>query len=261
MLRSGVASDVGRVRTSNEDSVFAGARVFVVADGMGGHAAGEVASAMAVERFARLDEYGDLRPEDIRRELMQANEDILAAARQDDARGGMGSTVAGLALATVAGSTHWVVFHAGDSRVYRLAPHALVRLTVDHTEAVELVANGVISADQAASHPSRHIVTRALGSDPAPEPDLLMLPLSPGDVFLLCSDGLTQELGEPEIADVMRAMANPAQAAAALVGRAIERGGRDNISAVVVEQADEGAGAAEDRTVPRATAATAVTAP
>ncbi|HEU5332751.1 MAG TPA: protein phosphatase 2C domain-containing protein [Actinocrinis sp.] len=256
-LRSGAASDVGRVRTSNEDSVFAGARVFVVADGMGGHAAGEVASALAVERLARLDDHDGLRPEDIRRELTQANEDILAAARQDAARGGMGSTVAGLALATVAGSTHWVVFHAGDSRVYRLNPHALVQLTADHTEAAELVANGVICADQAATHPSRHIVTRALGSYPAPEPDLLMLPPSPGDVFLLCSDGLTRELDEPEIADVMRAMASPGQAAAALVGRAVERGGRDNVSAVVVEQVHDGAGAAEDRTIPRATAVTA----
>jgi serine/threonine protein phosphatase PrpC len=253
-VRSGMSSATGKVRTSNEDRVFAGARVFVVADGMGGHAAGDVASSLTVERLAGLDDRDDLRPEDIRRELIQANDDILAAARQDAARAGMGSTVAGLALAWVAGSAHWVVFHAGDSRVYRLTRQEFVQLTTDHTEVAELIANGVLDRAQALRHPSRHIVTRALGSQPAPEPDLLMLPPSPGEVFLLCSDGLTQELPDAEIADVMRAKVSPQQAADALVERAVARGGRDNVSAVVVEQMDEAASGAEDRTLPRPTA-------
>jgi PPM family protein phosphatase len=250
-VQSGAASDAGTVRESNEDSVFAGARVFVVADGMGGHAAGEVASALAVGRLAGLDAREDLRPEDVRRELAGANEAILDAARRDAGRLGMGSTVAGLALAWVAGSRHWVVFNAGDSRVYRFAQDALVRLTVDHTETEELLGAGVIDAQQARTHPGRHVVTRALGSQPAPEPDMWMLPPSPGEIFLLCSDGLTLELPEPEIADVLRAMASPQQAASALVGRAVRRGARDNVSAVVVEHVDESGGAADDRTLPR----------
>lgn len=253
-VRSGMSSATGKVRKANEDRVFAGARLFVVADGMGGHAAGDVASALAVERFAGLDDRGDLRPEDIRRELMHANDDILSAARQDVGRVGMGSTVAGIALAWVAGSAHWVVFHVGDSRVYRLTTHEFVQLTTDHTEVAELVASGFVDRAQALTHPSRHVLTRALGSEPAPEPDLLMLPPSQGEVFLLCSDGLTQELPDAEIADVLRAKASPQQAATALVDRAVERGGRDNVSVVVVEQLNEAASAAEDRTLPRTTA-------
>jgi serine/threonine protein phosphatase PrpC len=255
-VRSGAASDAGKVRKHNEDSVFAGSRVFAVADGMGGHAAGEVASALTVERLALLDVRDGLGPEDIRRELVRANEDILAAARTDPAREGMGCTVAGLALARVAGSAHWVVFHAGDSRVYRLTQDTLVRLTTDHTEVAELVATGAIDEAQARSHPSRHIVTRALGSQPAPELELRMLPPSPGEVFLLCSDGLTLELDEAEIAEVLRARTDPHQAAAALVARALGRRARDNISAVVVEHVDALANAADDSTVPRTTGAT-----
>jgi PPM family protein phosphatase len=254
-VRSGMSSATGKVRKANEDRVFAGARLFVVADGMGGHAAGDVASTLIVERLAGLDDRGDLRPEDIRRELIGANDDILSAARQDVSRSGMGSTVAGLALAWVAGSAHWVVFHVGDSRVYRLTGHEFVQLTTDHTEVAELIANGLLDPAHAALHPSRHILTRALGSEPEPEPDLLMLPPSPGDVFLLCSDGLTQELPDGEIADVLRAKASPQQAATALVERAVERGGRDNVSVVVVEQLNEAASAADDRTLPRTTAA------
>jgi protein phosphatase len=250
-VRSGAATDTGKVRTSNEDRVFAGVRVFVVADGMGGHAAGEVASSLIIGRLADLDDRADLTPEDIRRELAQANEDILQSARQDPARSGMGSTVAGLALAWIAGSVHWVVFNAGDSRVYRLTRQAFTRLTADHTEAEELVANGVLDRAQALVHRSRHVLTRALGSDPAPEADLLMLPPSPGEVFLLCSDGLTKELTDEEIADVLRGEANPQHIAATLVERARERGGRDNVSVVVVTQLDEAQSAAEDRTVPR----------
>jgi PPM family protein phosphatase len=254
-VRSGMSSAIGKVRKANEDRVFAGARLFVVADGMGGHAAGDVASSLTVERLTALDDRDDLRPEDIRRELIRVNDDILTASRQDLGRSGMGSTVAGLALAWVAGSAHWVVFHVGDSRVYRLTGHEFVQLTTDHTEVAELVANGVLDPVQALVHPSRHVLTRALGSEPASEPGLLMLPPSPGDVFLLCSDGLTQELPDGEIADVLRAKASAQQAAAALVERAVERGGRDNVSVVVVEQLDETASAAEDRTLPRTTAA------
>ena len=253
-VRSGAASDAGSVRPSNEDSVFAGRRVFVVSDGMGGHAAGEVASGLTVARMAGLDARDDLRPEDIRRELYLSNQDILDSARRNPEQAGMGATVAGLALAWVAGSRHWVVFNAGDCRVYRFAQGALVQLTVDHTEAGELVAAGVLDASDALTHPSRHVVTRALGSDPAPELDLWMLPPTAGESFLLCSDGLFGELADAEIAEVMRLEPIPGRAAETLIGQAVKHGGRDNVSVIVVTHADETAEEAEsldERTVPR----------
>jgi PPM family protein phosphatase len=250
-VRAGAASDAGRVRETNEDCVFAGTHLFVVADGMGGHAAGEVASALTIARLALLSERADLKPEDIRRELALANEDILAAARQDPAQAGMGSTVAGLALAWFAGGRHWVVFNAGDCRVYRFADDTLSLLTVDHTEVGELIAAGLIDPADAATHPSRHVVTRALGSDPAPEPDLLVLPPTAEERFLLCSDGLFLELADADIAEVLRAEPLPDRAAQTLVRRALDRGGRDNVSAVVVDHVVVSDDGVIERTVPR----------
>jgi PPM family protein phosphatase len=253
-VRSGSASDAGSVRPSNEDSVFAGSRVFVVADGMGGHAAGEVASGLTVARLAGLDGREDLKPEDIRRELILSNQDILDAARRNPEQYGMGATVAGLALAWFAGSRHWVVFNAGDCRVYRFAQGALIQLTVDHTEVGELVAAGVLDAADALTHPSRHVVTRALGSDPAPELDVWMLPPTAGETFLLCSDGLFGELADADIVEIMREEPVPARAAEVLVDRALERGGRDNVSVIIVTHEDEfarAADAADTQTTPR----------
>jgi PPM family protein phosphatase len=253
-VSSGAASDPGPVRALNEDSVFAGRRVFVVADGMGGHAAGEVASALVVDRLAELDGREDLKPEDIRAGFLHANQDVLDGARRNPAQAGMGSTVAGLALAGYGGSLHWVVFNAGDCRVYRYAHGALVQLSVDHTEVAELLAAGVIDDVEALSHPSRHVVTRGLGSDSAPEPEVCMLPPSAGETFVLCSDGLFGEVADAEIVDVLRAEPLPDRAAAALVNLAVQRGGRDNISVIVVIHADGGTQSvdtADERTVPR----------
>jgi protein phosphatase len=252
IVRSGVASDTGAVRKSNEDAVFAGRRVFVVADGMGGHAAGEVASALAVERLARLDERDELRPDDVREQLFQANQDILDSARREAGRAGMGATVAVLALAWFAGSRHWTVFNAGDCRVYRFAADKLIQLTVDHTEVAELVAVGALDPAEACVHPRRHVVTRALGSDPAPEPDVWMLPPAAVEIFLLCSDGLNLELSDAEIAEILRANPAPEQAAAVLVEQALRRGGRDNVSVVVVaNELEEKDSVADERTPPR----------
>lgn len=251
-LQAGVASDVGAVRKANEDSVFAGRRVFVVADGMGGHAAGDVASALAVARLARLDANEDLRPADIDRELLLANEDILGAARENPEQADMGTTIAVLALGWFAGSQHWIVAHAGDCRVYRYAQGELNLLTADHTEVAELVAAGAIDAADAAKHPRRHIVTRALGSTPAPDADVLMLAPVPGERFLLCSDGLNLEVPDAEIARLLSEQPSAERAAAALVGCALRSGGRDNVSAVVVDFPDGDRDAAGDEhTAPR----------
>ncbi|HEY2793896.1 MAG TPA: protein phosphatase 2C domain-containing protein [Micromonosporaceae bacterium] len=249
-VQSGYATDIGRLRTVNQDSFLAAGSVFAVADGMGGHAAGEVASRLAIQRLARLAERGEVRPDDVRGVLVAANDDILAQVRQNPEQDGMGTTIAGLGVVCVAGADHWVVFNVGDSRVYRFVGGVLAQLTVDHTEVAELVASGAVAIEDARTHPRRHVVTRALGSDPAPEPDVWLFPPTAGERFLICSDGLILELGEAEIVTVLGAERDPQRAAEALVGRAKAYGGRDDVTAVVVDYVTE-ARASLDDTVPR----------
>jgi protein phosphatase len=225
-IRAGAATDVGKIRRRNEDSLLVGTGVFAVADGMGGHAAGDVASRIAVEALQRLDEstgpsgVGAL---DVRDAIVQANADILAAAAADpSAQGGMGTTAAGLCLGIVDGDECWIVFNVGDSRVYRYADNALEQLTVDHVapESVTL---------------RRGVITRALGTDPGPRPDLWVRTAVPDERYLVCSDGLPLEVPDEEIATVLSAFEDPAQAAEELVRRAVLAGGRDNVTVVVVD--------------------------
>ena len=239
-VQSGYASDVGRLRQVNQDSLLATKEFFAVADGMGGHAAGEVASRLAVARLRRLAGRSQFNPDDVRAELITANEDILASAEQHPEHRGMGTTVAGLGVVRIAGADHWVVFNVGDSRVYRLVGGAMVQVTVDHTEVAEMVAAGELAADDAQWHPRRHIVTRALGSDPAPEPDVWVFPPTSGERFLVCSDGLLLELREPEIIELLSTEPVPQRAADELVRRAKAYGGRDDVSVIVVDYAVEG---------------------
>lgn len=238
-LAWGAATDTGQ-RAENQDSFLARPPVFAVADGMGGHAAGGQASVVAVERLARTaDAVADgatLTVDGLREELRGADDDIRrVAATLGDARG-MGTTVAGVAV--VEDPDHgpcWAVFHVGDSRVYLLGEEGLVQLSTDHSVVQELVDRGMISAAAAAVHPQRHLVTRALGVGPQAEADILLLPVEAGRRFLVCSDGLTGELEDGEIARLL-AEAQDAQAAAgALVRSAVDRGASDNVTAVVVE--------------------------
>ena len=221
-VRAGAATDRGLVRHRNEDAVLAGAHVFAVADGMGGQAAGDIASALAVAALRRVDARPDRGPADVRDGLARANDDILASAAENPARAGMGTTVAGLSLVRVAGADHWAVFNVGDSRVYRFSDDALVQLTVDHAAPAQLVGR-------------RGVITRALGTDPAPEADLWVFPSTPGERFLVCSDGLSLELADAEIAAVLRSEPAAQAAADRLVKGAVTAGGRDNVSAVVVD--------------------------
>jgi serine/threonine protein phosphatase PrpC len=234
-VRVGSATDVGRVRSLNEDSMLVGADFFVVADGMGGHAAGDTASAMAVQRLAGLSGRRELGPADVQAALVAANDEILALAQADRQRAGMGTTVAGLGLIRFAGSEHWVVFNIGDSRVYRFLDGSLVRLTADHSEVEEMVQAGTIAPDDARTHPHRNVITRALGMDPAPEADVWVFPPAPGERFLLCSDGLTSELTDPEIAAVLETMPAPQDGADLLVRRALDAGGHDNVTVILVD--------------------------
>ncbi|HEY0167602.1 MAG TPA: PP2C family serine/threonine-protein phosphatase [Jatrophihabitans sp.] len=234
-LRWGSATDVGRVRTLNEDSLLAVPGLFVVADGMGGHAAGEVASQLAVTEFARLAEQERMRAEDLTETVRQANQHILSASAERDDRLGMGTTLTGIG---VVGSEHGeqlAVFNVGDSRVYRFTGGQLGQLTVDHSAVQELVDAGRITAEAARSHPRRNVVTRSLGSDPAPAPDVWLVQPVPGDRFLVCSDGLTGELEDSVIAELLSATPDPQAAADQLVRRALDAGGHDNVTTVVLD--------------------------
>ncbi|WP_238016084.1 protein phosphatase 2C domain-containing protein [Dactylosporangium sp. AC04546] len=221
-IRAGAATDVGKVRRRNEDSAVAGRGIWAVADGMGGHAAGDVASNIAVTALRRLEDIPDRGPHDVRDELARANEDILAAAVADPSLAGMGTTAVGLCLVRLEGADRWVVFNIGDSRVYRWSHGELDQLTVDHV-APEAVTG------------RRGVITRALGTDPGPRADLWVHDARAGERFLICSDGLPLEVSDADIAAVLGDCPDPQQAAEELVRRAVVAGGRDNVTVVVVD--------------------------
>jgi PPM family protein phosphatase len=226
----GAATSTGRVRRVNEDSYLVLPPLFAVADGMGGHDAGEVASAVAVDVLARCARGGSLSVDAVLAALDDANRAVIG---RDEAHR-MGTTITGLAsLVTPAGS-QLMVFNVGDSRVYRLAGDQFGQLTVDHSEVQELVLAGAITPEQARTHPRRNIVTRALGSDFVVRPDHWLLPPLAGDRYLVCSDGLTGELTDEEILPLLLA-GDPQQAAGALVAAADEAGGHDNTTVIVVD--------------------------
>lgn len=251
-LEVGTSSDVGRVRTRNEDAVLAEVPIFAVADGMGGHAGGQLASAIAVDRLRELVGRDDVTTDTLLTTVEQANAAIVARARADAEVAGMGTTLTGVCLGSVGGSPHWFVFNVGDSRVYRIQSGRALQLTVDHSEVAELVAAGRIAAADAGSHPLRNVVTRSLGSDPAPIADVFVVPADEGDTFVICSDGLTTEVPDADIATVVEQNAGSAQAAAeALVARAVAAGGRDNVTVVVVATRAAPALAAAAITAPR----------
>lgn len=232
-VRWGSASHQGRVRDHNEDAVLAGPDVFAVADGMGGHAAGEVASALAVAALAVLDDLAEVSDPESRlvSVLGRANAEIRRRAALDAARAGMGATVAGLALAS---GDRVVVFHLGDSRVYRLRHGRLRLLTEDHSVVGELLRDGEITEEEAGRHPHRNVVTRALGVADAIEPVVVSLPVEAGDCFLVASDGLTNEVSTEEIGALLRRPDPVEHRARALLDAALRGGGRDNVSVVVV---------------------------
>ena len=234
-LSYGARTDVGCLRELNEDAILAQPPMFLVADGMGGHAAGEVAAALAVEQLRALAGHGDLHPDDVLRAVGAANESIKAREAAQIETAGMGTTVSGVCLGAVAGTPHWFVFNVGDSRVYQLADSVLRQLTVDHSEVAELLAAGQITPAEVAHHPLRSVITRSLGTEPAPVPDIWVLPVVEGERFLICSDGLPTEIDDPGIAELLAQPGTAQEAADRLVAAAVAAGGRDNVSAVVVD--------------------------
>ncbi|HEV2821287.1 MAG TPA: Stp1/IreP family PP2C-type Ser/Thr phosphatase [Solirubrobacteraceae bacterium] len=237
-------SDTGRQRRANEDACFARSPVFVVADGMGGAQAGEVASRLAVETFEPgLDEDGDTSAEAaLSARIRLANERIHDVAQSDRARQGMGTTI----TAAVVGEHEVAVAHVGDSRAYRLRDDTFERLTDDHSLVEELQRQGKLTAQEATHHPQRSIITRALGPEPSVEVDSATWPAEPGDVFLLCSDGLTSMVEDGQVEALLREASSMEQAARSLVAAANEAGGRDNITVVLFRLEEVTGGATAD---------------
>lgn len=235
------------MRAVNEDALLAYPPVFLVADGMGGHDAGDVASRLAVEEFAQLAGQPHATSDDVHACFTRTAERIREAL---DGRP-CGTTVSGVAVAEHEGSSYWLVFNVGDSRVYRWVEGHLRQISVDHSVVQEMLDNGALDAEQARSHPERHVLTRALGSGASPEPDYWMIPAGPHDRVLVCSDGLTGELSDAAISEVLGLFADPQEAAQELVRLAVDAGGHDNVSTVVVDVATADAGDTH-MTVPRA---------
>jgi protein phosphatase len=229
-FRHGVDTSVGRVRRVNEDSYLAAPPIYAVADGMGGHGSGDVASRLAVETLARCVMLRPLFTEAVLHSLEEANQVIL----EHEGPNRMGTTITGLAGLETIGGDRLMVFNVGDSRVYRLIGDRVEQLTVDHSEVQELVLAGVLTREQARTHPRRNVVTRALGGGSDLAVDHWLVPATGGDRFLICSDGLFGELPDEVIAPLL-AVHSPQQAAEALVTAANDTGGRDNITALVVD--------------------------
>jgi serine/threonine protein phosphatase PrpC len=237
-------TDTGRQRSANEDSFFVRSPIFVVADGMGGAQAGEVASKAAAEAFDRDLPSGA--PEAFLRETIEAaNREIHDLAREDPSRAGMGTTIT--AAVVDAERDEVVIGHVGDSRAYRLRGGSLERLTRDHSLVEEMRRKGQLTEAQAEDHPQRSIITRALGPEPDVDVDVQTVPASPGDVFLICSDGLTTMLPDEQIAALLGKAGSMEAAVRALVDEANRAGGRDNITALALRLEDASAPAGESR--------------
>lgn len=234
-LRWGSRSDVGLVRGHNEDSFLVQAPLFAVCDGMGGHAAGEVASAIAVRTLSQL---APSTADDaiLGGAVEEANSAIIESAQSGEGKEGMGCT----ASAIVIDKNHMAVAHVGDSRVYLMSGGVLVRVTHDHSYVEELVDAGQITTDEARVHPSRSIITRALGSDPDMYADHFTLEVRTGDRIIICSDGLSSMVPDSSIESIAVSSATPQDAADALTSAALEAGGHDNVTVVVVDVTDDG---------------------
>ena len=237
---SATRSDVGRVRDSNEDSVFTNrdSGVFVVADGMGGHAAGEVASAIASRTIgdSACRECGSLESlsEQMVNAFLEAGREISRQVDQDPSRAGMGTTATVLRLRR---DGTFLIAHIGDSRAYLSRNGDFRRVTHDHSWVQEQVDRGLLPPEKAAGHPQSNIITRALGTDPSPTPDLYPGELHEGDLFLLATDGLTDMVSEDEIAAILRDGGSLEGMADDLVAAANRAGGVDNVTALLVRVA------------------------
>jgi serine/threonine protein phosphatase PrpC len=230
-LEAGVATDIGRVREGNEDSYLLEPPLYAVADGMGGHRGGEVASHLAlttVEASAGAGTLGD--------QVREANRAVYEESQRDSAVTGMGTTLT--AVRVVDGGLR--VAHVGDSRAYLMRAGSLRRITEDHTLVNRMVKAGEITPEEAEVHPHRNVLTRALGTEPDVEVDELEVPLMDGDRLLLCSDGLFGMVNEDQMQAILETEPDPQKAADRLIRAANRAGGVDNITVLVLDAHDDG---------------------
>src|SRR6478752_6643870 len=241
-LAWGVTTDPGRVRDENEDSYVAEPMVLGIADGMGGHLAGEVASQLAVEIMRDRLGGGAANLDVVVAAVAEANASIFQAAHANADQRGMGTTLTAIALIRDLADDHFgadaeqlVLVNVGDSRAYVHRDGVLRRASIDHSYVQELVATGHITEAEARTHPRRNIVTRALGIEPQVRVDTWTLRLVRGDRYVLCSDGLVDEVDDTEIQDLLNRIDDPQEAAEELVALANVHGGRDNVTVLVVD--------------------------
>ena len=239
-LSVAAGTDVGRIRAGNEDSLYADADqergLFIVADGMGGHAAGEVASEMAVQIVARdLTDVRDLSGDDagarMAEALRSANRAIYERTIQEADKQGMGTTASCLLM----GQGRFIIGHIGDSRVYLLRDGVFRQVTKDHSYVQEQVDAGFLTPEQARYHPYSNVITRCVGANSAVEADIYTGELQVGDLYLVASDGLTGMVEDPQLRKILESRQTPGRMVDAMITEANRRGGLDNITAIVVQ--------------------------
>ena len=249
VVSASAATHTGMVRLVNEDSYLAAAPVFLVADGMGGHSAGDRASQATRDTIAAAVTDGEPTTPDVVLEAIRLSNEVVRAIPGPESAGRTicGTTLAGLALVRAGSQNrlHWMAFNVGDSRIYSWDAGRLLQLSVDHSAVAELVEAGLISAKQAEVHPDRSVITRAIGASETVDADVWLLPAVGSQSFLVCSDGLTRELSDEQISGIL-AEYSPAFAAQALVDAAVEAGGRDNVTVVVLDSTTSGASEEEE---------------
>ena len=238
---SAAVSHVGKIRSNNQDSGYAGQHLFVVADGMGGHAGGDVASAIATKRIAEADaEYSAVEDAEtaLQSAMIAANSLLAETVFEHSELTGMGTTVSGI----VRVGDQIVLAHIGDSRIYRFRAGELEQVTADHTFVQRLVDSGRITPEEAAVHPRRSVLMRVLGDvDAAPEIDTKVLDTRPGDRWLLCSDGLSSYVSADKLTAILATVRTPQAAADRMVKESLDHGASDNVTVVILDIEDEGA--------------------
>lgn len=239
-------TDRGRRRENNQDSFLAKYPLFIVADGMGGHAGGEIASQATVDRLSDMVDAGQIDDERIVAALQLAVDDIHQHPETTDE--GTGTTLTGVYLDRHDDGWRWISLNIGDSRVYLERDGRLIQVTTDHSVVQELIASGKISPEEADAHPYSNVITRAVGANELVSPDYVAIDVVDGDRFIICSDGLTKELTDYGILHFLRENAEPADAVNAMVDAALENGGRDNVTLIVLNVRFTGGrgGAADD---------------
>lgn len=249
-LRWGACSDTGVRRAVNEDAYLAGTPVFLVADGMGGHTGGAAASLRALDGFRALVGSRTAGVDAVHAAFTRA---VTQVREIGDGPAAPGTTLSGVVVCEQFGIPHWLVLNIGDSRTYRFAGGALEQISIDHSAVQMMVDDGTLSLAEAERHPERHVITRAVGAGSSGLPDYWLFPVGHHDRILICSDGLTKEVPSVVIDGILRAEQTAAGAAQRLVREALERGGRDNVTVVVVDAllADAGDDQVDEDTVPR----------